>query len=79
MNKGFDDIELLELGFKQHGTDRMGEYYWEYKNNDVTLITNETNYEKKDYYSLMLLTEHNEITIRDSRGFKDIIRILSQQ
>jgi hypothetical protein len=79
MNKGFDDIELLELGFKQHGTDRMGEYYWEYKNNDVTLITNETNYEKKDYYSLMLLTEHNEITIRDSRGFKDILRILSYQ
>ena len=81
MHKGFGDLQLMELGFKQHFTHKRGEYYWEYKHNEVTFVTNETNYEleKGQFYTLMLLTEHNEITIRDNRGFNDIIRIFSQQ
>jgi hypothetical protein len=61
-DRGFDDIQLMELGFKQ-------------------LVTNETNFElsQGNLYTLMLLTDYNEITIRNATDFKAITRILSNQ
>jgi len=80
-DRGFDDIQLMELGFKQHRTHIKGEYYWEYKTKNVTLVTNETNFElsQGNLYTLMLLTDYNEITIRNARDFEAIVKILENQ
>lgn len=83
MSKGFNDIELIDLGFYKQPTDKVGEYYWEYSKDGVIFVTDQTNYEKevaKSLYTLTLISEVSETTgIKESRDFTDIVRIFSRR
>jgi|DEB0MinimDraft_4_1074332.scaffolds.fasta_scaffold13510_2 hypothetical protein len=81
MSKGFDTIELIELGFKQKKTDVIGDYYLQLDLNGLSFITRETFIElgKGELFTLIALADYEETRIENTRDLQDIIRIFGKQ
>jgi hypothetical protein len=81
MSKGFDDLQLMELGFKQKFTyGDNEEYYYEFYSDGINIVTKQTNKELKkgEMFTLIVLNNLQEKELRDVREFRAITQIFSR-
>lgn len=81
-SRGFDDVELMELGFKQKFIKGKEDYYWHLEKEGLTYITDKTHSELErgnDLYNLILLADYENTRINNCRDFVDSIRIFGKK
>ena len=80
-NKGFDDLQLIELGFKQKfAYGDKSEWYYEYFNGELNIVTKQTNKEigQGELYTLIVLNNLQEKELRDAGEFRAITQIFGR-
>jgi hypothetical protein len=75
-NRGFGELDLIELGFNRINIEE-DDYYYAIDIGKMRFITHQTKKElkNKEFFTLIGLTNYEETRITNPRDFKDVVRI----